>query len=85
MKILGISCYYHDSAAALIDNGKLIAAAQEERFSRKKHDANFPIFAINFCLQEAGINVKELDYAVFYEKPFKKFERITLSFLATVP
>lgn len=85
MKILGISCYYHDSAAALIDNGKLIAAAQEERFSRKKHDANFPILAINFCLQKAGISAKELDYAVFYEKPFKKFERIILSFLATVP
>lgn len=85
MKILGISCYYHDAAAAIIIDGKIIAAAEEERFSRAKHDSSFPQNAINFCLREAKIKSKQLDYVVFYEKPFLKFERITLSFLATAP
>lgn len=85
MKILGISCYYHDAAAALIDNGEIIAAAEEERFSRVKHDSGFPKHAIDFCLHHAKISARELDWIVFYEKPFLKFERITLSFLATAP
>lgn len=85
MKILGVSCYYHDAAAALIEDGKVIAAAAEERFSRKKHDAGFPIKAIDFCLKTGGIQTSDLNWVVFYEKPFLKFERITLSFLATAP
>lgn len=85
MKILGISCYYHDAAAALIDNGRIIAAAEEERFSRKKHDSGFPTRAIDLCLRQGKINSGDLDWVVFYEKPFLKFERITLSFLATAP
>lgn len=85
MKILGISCYYHDAAAALIDNGELVAAAEEERFSRIKHDSGFPRRAIDFCLAAAKIKAQDLDWVVFYEKPFTKFERITLSFLATAP
>lgn len=85
MKILGISCFYHDAAAALIDNGKIIAAAEEERFSRKKHDSSFPNKAIDFCLETAQIAAKDVDWVVFYEKPFLKFERITLSSLATTP
>lgn len=80
MHILGISCFYHESAAALIKNGKIIAASAEERFSRKKHDYSFPSKAIDFCLREANIRVNELDYIVFYEKPFVKFERsLTIS------
>lgn len=85
MKILGISGYYHDSAAAIISNGKVIAASAEERLSRKKHDSGFPKLAIDFCLHKAGISAGDLNYAVFYEKPFTKFERITLSHLATTP
>lgn len=85
MKVLGISCYYHDAAAALVDDGKIVAAAEEERFSRKKHDSGFPKNAIDFCLRTAGVSAQELDWVVFYEKPFLKFERITLSFLATAP
>jgi len=85
MKILGISCFYHDGAAALIMDGKLIAAAEEERFSRVKHDSNFPEKSINFCLETANIKPADLDYIVFYEKPFLKFERLTLTFLATTP
>ncbi len=85
MKILGISCFYHDSAAALIDDGKIIAAAEEERFSRIKHDSGFPVNAIKFCLEKAKIKGSDLNWVVFYEKPFLKFERITLSSLATVP
>ncbi len=85
MKILGISCFYHDSAAALIDNGKIIAAAEEERFSRIKHDSGFPTHAIKFCLDKSKIKGSDLNWVVFYEKPFLKFERITLSSLATVP
>ncbi|MEZ4734107.1 MAG: carbamoyltransferase [Caldilineaceae bacterium] len=85
MYILGISCFYHDAAAALLQNGKLVAAAEEERFSRLKHDAGFPQQAIEFCLRTAGITARELDYVVFYEQPLPKFERILLSILATVP
>ena len=81
MDILGISCFYHDSAAALIRDGVLVAAAEEERFTRKKHDNDFPRQAIDFCLKQAGINGPDLDYVVFYEKPLVKFERILLTSL----
>lgn len=85
MYILGIACYYHDAAAALIYDGQLIAAAMEERFSRKKHDNSFPIKAIEFCLKQAGISGHDVDYVVFYEKPLVKFERILLTTLETFP
>lgn len=85
MYILGISCYYHDSAAVLIKDGKIIAAVEEERFSRKKHDSGFPKNAIDFCLKEACITSANLDYVVFYEKPFRKFHRILISDLSTFP
>jgi carbamoyltransferase len=85
MYILGISCFYHDAAAALIKDGELIAAAMEERFSRQKHDSGFPKRAIAFCLRQAGIAAPDLDYVVFYEKPLVKFERILLSTLETFP
>ena len=85
MYILGVSCYYHDAAAALIEDGKLIAAADEERFSRKKHDNGFPKQAIAFCLRQAGITAADLDYVVFYEKPLLKFERILMTALGTFP
>lgn len=85
MYILGISCFYHDSAVALLKDGELVAAAMEERFSRKKHDNTFPKQAIDFCLRQAGIDGKDLDYAVFYEKPLVKFERILLTTLNTFP
>lgn len=85
MYILGIACFYHDSAAALLHDGKLVAAAMEERFSRKKHDNSFPEKAIEFCLKKAGITGADLDYAVFYEKPLVKFERILLTTLNTFP
>lgn len=85
MNILGISCFYHDAAAALIQDGMLIAAAEEERFSRIKHDHNFPSLAIQFCLAQGRISAEELDYVVFYEKPFLKFERLLLSILAGYP
>ncbi|MCH8080247.1 MAG: carbamoyltransferase [Proteobacteria bacterium] len=85
MKILGISAYYHDSAAALVTDGKIIAAAQEERFSRKKHDARFPGNAVAYCLQEADITLGQIDYVVFYDKPLVKFERLLETYLAYVP
>src|SRR6185295_5163927 len=85
MYILGISCFYHDSAAALLKDGELVAAAMEERFSRKKHDNDFPKKAIEFCLKTAGIEGGDLDYVVFYEKPLIKFERILLTTLNTFP
>ena len=85
MYILGISCFYHDSAAALLQDGQLVAACEEERFTRIKFDPSYPEQAINFCLNKAGITAKDLDYVVFYEKPLPKFERILLSTLATVP
>ena len=83
--ILGLSAYYHDSAAALIQNGCILAAAQEERFTRRKHDARFPINAIGYCLNDAGISPKEIDYVVFYDKPFLKFERLLETYLAFAP
>ena len=85
MYILGISAYYHDSAACLLKDDKIIAAAQEERFTRKKHDANFPHHAILYCLKEAAIAAKEIDNVVFYEKPFVKFERLLETYLAFAP
>ena len=85
MNILGISCYYHDAAAALIVDGNLIAASEEERFTRKKHDSSFPEQSINFCLKQAGLTPDDLDYVVFYEKPLVKFERILQTTLSTFP
>lgn len=85
MYILGISCFYHDAAAALIHDGRLVAASEEERFSRKKHDSGFPKLAVQFCLEEAGISIHDVDYVVFYEKPFVKFERILTTALQVVP
>ena len=85
MNILGLSFHYHDSSAALVKDGVLVGAAAEERFSRKKHDAGFPAQAIEFCLQAGGIARHDVDYVVFYEKPFVKFERILLTALATFP
>jgi carbamoyltransferase len=83
--ILGVSCYYHDAAAALLHDGILVAAAEEERFSRVKHDFGFPRKAIRFCLDQAGVQGKDLDYAVFFEKPFRKFDRILMTALQTYP
>lgn len=85
MKILGISAFYHDSAAALIEDGRIIAAAQEERFTRKKHDSDFPVKAIDFCLQQAGITKKDIELVAFYEKTFLKFERLLETYLAYAP
>ena len=85
MFILGISAYYHDSAACLVKDGDIIAAAQEERFSRKKHDSSFPYHAVRYCLQEGSIRSKDLDFVAFYEKPLIKFERILETYLAYVP
>ncbi len=85
MKILGISAFYHDSAAALVVDGKIFAAAQEERFTRKKHDEAFPAKAAEYCLREAGIRDGELDYVAFYEKPIRKFDRLLETYLALAP
>ena len=85
MDILGISCYFHDAAAALLRDGQLVAAAEEERFTRKKHDYEFPQHAIDFCLKTGGIPAADLDYVVFFEKPFVKFERLLLSSMQTFP
>ncbi len=85
MNILGISCFYHDSAACLVRDGEIIAAAQEERFSRKKHDSGFPINAINYCLKEAGIKAGDLNLVAFYDKPFIKLERILETALTYAP
>jgi carbamoyltransferase len=85
MNILGISCYFHDASAALLRDGQLIAAAEEERFTRKKHDYEFPQHAIDFCLKMGGIDSLDLDYVVFFEKPFIKFERLILSSMQTFP
>ena len=80
--ILGISAFYHDSAAALVVDGKIVAAAQEERFTRKKHDHEFPVQAIDYCLSEAGLKPGDLDYVGFYDKPLLKFERLLETYLA---
>ena len=85
MRILGISAFYHDSAAALVDDGRIVAAAQEERFSRKKHDARLPRQAIEYCLQEGGVSLDQVDHVVFYDKPFLKFERLLETYLAFAP
>ena len=85
MKILGISAYYHDSAACLVVDGEVVAAAQEERFTRKKHDQAFPSNAIQYCLTEQGCTPADIDYVVFYDKPFLKFERLLETYLAYAP
>jgi carbamoyltransferase len=85
MNILGLSAFYHDSAACVVRDGEIIAAAQEERFTRKKHDASFPEQAVRYCLRESGLNVNELDYVTFYEKPFLKFDRILHTYLTYAP
>jgi carbamoyltransferase len=85
MHILGISAYYHDAAACLVVDGELVAAAQEERFTRKKHDARFPVNAIRYCLAQGGIEARQLDHVVFYDKPFLKFERLLETYLAFAP
>jgi carbamoyltransferase len=85
MRVLGISAFYHDSAAALIEDGELVGAAQEERFTRKKHDAGFPQNAVQFCLDSAGIKLADIDYVAFYDKPFLKFERLLETYLAFAP
>jgi len=85
VRILGISAFYHDSAAALLEDGRIVAAAQEERFTRKKHDARFPLHAIRYCLAESGIAVGDLDRVVFYDKPFVKFERLLETYLSFAP
>jgi carbamoyltransferase len=85
MKILGFSAYFHDSAACLVIDGDIVAAAQEERFSRKKHDPAFPLNSIRYCMQEAGIAANGIDYVVFYDKPFLKFERLLETYLAFAP
>ncbi len=83
--ILGISCFYHDSAAVLVRDGQIIAAAQEERFTRKKHDERFPANAVKFCLEKGGIAISDVDHVVFYDKPFLKFERLLETYLRYVP
>lgn len=85
MNILGISCFYHDSAACLVRDGEIIAAAQEERFTRKKHDPDFPRRAVEYCLKEGGIDISSVDYVAFYEKPLVKFERLIETHLAYAP
>jgi len=85
LNILGISAFYHDSAAALVIDGEVVAAAQEERFTRKKHDPSFPTHAVRYCLEEAGISVEALDFVAFYDKPFIKFERLLLTYLSFAP
>lgn len=85
MKILGVSAYYHDAAACLVIDGEIIAAAQEERFTRKKHDSNFPVNSISYCLIEGKIKYNDIDYVVFYDKPFLKFERLLETYLAFAP
>lgn len=85
MDILGISAFYHDSAACLLRDGEIVAAAQEERFTRLKHDARFPEHAAAYCLREGGISAKDLHYVAFYDKPFPKFERLLLTYLGVAP
>ena len=85
MRIVGISAFYHDSAAALVEDGRIAAAAQEERFTRKKFDAGFPRHAIGYCLDEARVRLRDADYVVFYDKPFLKFERLVETYLAFAP
>ena len=83
--IIGISAYYHDSAAALVSNGNIVAAAQEERFSRKKHDSAFPSQALEYCLRAGGLQLADIDTVVFYDKPLLKFERLLETYLNYSP
>jgi predicted NodU family carbamoyl transferase len=85
MHILGLSAFYHDSAAAVIVDGKIVAAAQEERFTRRKHDQRFPARALAYCLAEAGLKLEDIDYVAFYDKPFLKFERLLETYVAFAP
>ena len=85
MNILGISAFYHDSAAALLRDGEIVAAAQQERFSRRKHDPRLPNEAVDYCLAEAGITLDEVDAVAFYDKPLVKFERLLLTYAALAP
>lgn len=85
MRILGISAFYHDSAAALVEDGRIFAAAQEERFTRKKHDPSFPEQAVRYCLETAGVGLDDIDYVAFYDKPFLKFERLIETYVAFAP
>jgi len=85
MRILGISAFYHDSAAALVEDGHIVAAAQEERFTRKKHDPSFPMHAIGYCLEAAGARLSDIDHVAFYDKPFLKFERLLETYIALAP
>ena len=85
MRILDLSAFYHDSAAALVEDGRIVAAAQEERFTRKKHDAGFPGNAIEFCLARAGGSMSDVDFVAFYDKPFLKFERLLETYVAFAP
>ena len=85
MRILGLSAFYHDSAAALVEDGRVVAAAQEERFTRKKHDASFPRNAVNYCLEAAGAKLADIDHIAFYDKPFLKFERLLETYIALAP
>src|SRR6516162_6248346 len=84
-RILGISAYYHDSAACVVEDGRIVAAAQEERFTRRKHDAGFPSHAIAYCLDEAGISARNLDLVGFYEKPLVKFDRLLETYTGCAP
>src|SRR5215510_14865067 len=85
MTLLGVSAFYHDSAACLVTDGEIIAAAQEERFTRKKHDARFPINAVRYCLEEGRLQLSDVDYLVFYDKPLLKFERLVETYLSFAP
>src|ERR1700736_2583270 len=85
MRLLGISAFYHDSAATLVRDGEIIAAAQEERFTRKKHDSAFPSHAVEYCLAQDGVSLDQVDYVVFYDKPFLKFERLLETYVAFAP
>ena len=85
MKILGISCYYHDSSAALVVDGIVVSAAQEERFTRKKHDTSFPLNAVKYCLESQNITISDIDHIAFYEKPIIKFERILYQHIDMFP
>jgi carbamoyltransferase len=84
-RILGISAYYHDAAAALVEDGRIVAAAQEERFTRKKHDPSFPSRAVEYCLREAGVQARSLDLVGFYEKPLVKFDRLLETYASCAP
>src|SRR5262245_40558220 len=85
MRVLGLSAFYHDSAAALIEDGRVVAAAQEERFTRKRHDAGFPVEALRYCLAAGQVDLDDVDGVVFFEKPLVKFERLLETYLARAP